>query len=82
MGNTFPAALSLPLEPGPEKGERVIAVFDNLLPDSYAVRRMVATGLPESVATDVLDPILSAGRRRRAMIYDFLENRRGLAKGP
>jgi serine/threonine-protein kinase HipA len=40
--NAWPVSLSLPLRPTPYKGEPVIAVFDNLLPDSDAIRRRVA----------------------------------------
>lgn len=38
----FPISLSLPLLPTNFRGEEVIAVFDNLLPDSDKVRRRVA----------------------------------------
>lgn len=38
----FPISLSLPLRPAPWRGEAVVAVFDNLLPDSPHVRRQVA----------------------------------------
>lgn len=40
--NAFPVSLSLPLQPNAWRGEAVTAVFDNLLPDSAAVRRQVA----------------------------------------
>jgi len=40
--NAFPVSLSLPLEAGIQKGERVVAVFDNLLPDNVVLRRTVA----------------------------------------
>ncbi|MBE1281737.1 MAG: type II toxin-antitoxin system HipA family toxin [Rhodobacteraceae bacterium] len=40
--NAFPVSLSLPLEPETQKGGRVVAVFDNLLPDNDALRRIVA----------------------------------------
>ncbi|MCC5982679.1 MAG: HipA N-terminal domain-containing protein, partial [Oceanicaulis sp.] len=39
----FPVSLSLPARPEPYRGEPVIAVFDNLLPDNEHVRRLVAT---------------------------------------
>ena len=39
---TLPISLSLPLRETPFRGEPVIAVFDNLLPDSDALRRRVA----------------------------------------
>ncbi|MDQ1155190.1 type II toxin-antitoxin system HipA family toxin [Brevundimonas sp. SORGH_AS_0993] len=38
----FPISLSLPLQQAAYRGEAVNAVFDNLLPDSPAVRRQVA----------------------------------------
>lgn len=38
----FPISLSLPLRPTPWRGEAVVAVFDNLLPDNPQVRRQVA----------------------------------------
>lgn len=40
--NTFPISLSLPLREDRFRGERVIAVFENLLPDVDALRRQVA----------------------------------------
>ena len=40
--NTFPISLSLPLREDAFKGERVVAVFENLLPDSDDLRRRVA----------------------------------------
>lgn len=38
----FPVSLSLPLREDPYRGETVNAVFENLLPDSEALRRRVA----------------------------------------
>jgi serine/threonine-protein kinase HipA len=38
----FPISLSLPLQAAPWRGEPVVAVFDNLLPDNAHVRRQVA----------------------------------------
>lgn len=40
--NAIPVSLSLPLREDAYKGERVVAVFENLLPDSEALRRRVA----------------------------------------
>lgn len=40
--NRFPISLSLPLRPAAWRGASVTAVFDNLLPDSAAVRKQVA----------------------------------------
>ncbi|WJI15453.1 type II toxin-antitoxin system HipA family toxin [Pseudoxanthomonas winnipegensis] len=41
-GKAFPVSLSLPLREEPWRGERVVAVFENLLPDSEEMRRRVA----------------------------------------
>jgi serine/threonine-protein kinase HipA len=41
-GNATPVSLSLPLRDDAYKGERVAAVFENLLPDSEMLRRRVA----------------------------------------
>ncbi len=49
--STFPISLSLPLREDRYIGARVINVFDNLLPDSEAIRRRVA----ERVGADGLD---------------------------
>jgi serine/threonine-protein kinase HipA len=40
--NTFPISISLPLREDAFRGERVVAVFENLLPDSDILRRRVA----------------------------------------
>jgi serine/threonine-protein kinase HipA len=40
--NTFPISMSLPLREDGFKGDRVVAVFENLLPDSEELRRRVA----------------------------------------
>ncbi len=40
--HAFPVSLSLPLREDAFRGEQVIAVFDNLLPDSEVLRRKVA----------------------------------------
>lgn len=40
--HALPVSLSLPLREDPYRGEPVVAVFDNLLPDSDALRRRVA----------------------------------------
>lgn len=40
--NAFPVSISLPLGDGVQKGEKVLAVFDNLLPDNGALRRVIA----------------------------------------
>ena len=49
--NTLPISRSLPLRPERYAGPAVIAVFENLLPDSDAIRRRVA----ERVGADGLD---------------------------
>lgn len=40
--NALPVSLSLPLRDEPWRGERVAAVFENLLPDSHTLRRRIA----------------------------------------
>src|SRR5215469_13190471 len=40
--NTFPISVSLPLREDAFRGERVTAVFENLLPDSDLLRRQIA----------------------------------------
>src|SRR4051794_22004932 len=40
--HAIPLSLSLPLREDAYRGERVVAVFDNLLPDSEILRRRVA----------------------------------------
>lgn len=41
-GNAIPVSLSLPLREDAYKGEPVVAVFENLLPDASNLRKMVA----------------------------------------
>ena len=41
-GHALPVSLSLPLRETPYRGEAVTAVFENLLPDSDRLRRLVA----------------------------------------
>ncbi|WP_407353167.1 type II toxin-antitoxin system HipA family toxin [Luteimonas sp. R10] len=41
-GKAFPVSLSLPLREEPWRGEPVVAVFENLLPDSEDLRKRVA----------------------------------------
>ena len=59
--NAFPVSLSLPLQSAAWRGAPVSAVFDNLLPDSPAVRRQVAekTG---AKGTDVYSLLGEIGR--------------------
>ena len=55
----FPVSLSLPLQNAPWRGEAVVAVFDNLLPDNPYVRRQVAerTGAGGADVYSLLDQI-------------------------
>ena len=55
----FPISLSLPLQSAPFRGAAVNAVFDNLLPDSPAVRKQVAqkTGARGSDTYSLLEEI-------------------------
>lgn len=57
--NAFPISLSLPLRAPAWRGAPVAAVFDNLLPDSPAVRRRVAerTGAQGADAYSLLEEI-------------------------
>ena len=57
-GNAFPVSLSMPLREDRYIGEPVVNVFDNLLPDSAAIRKRVA----ERVGAGGVDPfsLLSA----------------------
>ena len=59
--DSFPVSLSLPLREEPMHGETVMAVFENLLPDSNAMRRRVAekVGAP---GTDVYSLLSAIGR--------------------
>jgi serine/threonine-protein kinase HipA len=55
----FPISLSLPLQTTAWRGERVVAVFDNLLPDNAPIRRKVAerTGASGVDAYSLLEQI-------------------------
>lgn len=57
--NAIPVSLSLPLREEPYRGERVLAVCENLLPDSEALRRRVAekTGAAGADAYSLLSQI-------------------------
>ena len=57
---TLPISLSLPLRETPFRGESVIAVFDNLLPDSDALRRRVAENVG-SRGTDAYSMLAAIG---------------------
>lgn len=58
-----PLSLSLPFNPGnfPLKGEHVFHYFDNLLPDSEAIRRRMAARF-RTGSTDAFDLLAAAGR--------------------
>lgn len=59
--HTFPASLSLPLREDRYTGDPVIAVFDNLLPDSEDIRRRVAA-LSGADGIDPYSLLASIGR--------------------
>ena len=58
--STFPISLSLPLREDRYIGEPVIAVFDNLLPDSDSIRRRVAERVGAS-GTDAYSMLAALG---------------------
>lgn len=57
----LPVSLSLPLREDTYRGEAVVAVFDNLLPDSDALRRRVAERVGAG-GTDAYSMLASIGR--------------------
>jgi serine/threonine-protein kinase HipA len=57
----FPISLSLPLREDPYRGEPVVAVFENLLPDSEALRRRVAEKVGAR-GTDAYSLLAAIGR--------------------
>jgi serine/threonine-protein kinase HipA len=59
--HALPVSLSLPLREDAFRGEPVIAVFDNLLPDSDALRRRVAEKVG-SAGTDAYSLLATIGR--------------------
>jgi len=59
--HTFPISLSLPLREDHYVGDPVIAVFDNLLPDSEGMRRRVAAKT-HADGTDVYSLLAAIGR--------------------
>jgi serine/threonine-protein kinase HipA len=59
--NAWPISLSLPMRPTPYRGEAVIAVFDNLLPDSDEIRRRVAEKMG-AAGTDAYSLLSVIGR--------------------
>lgn len=59
--NTFPISMSLPLRDDAFKGDRVVAVFENLLPDSEELRRRVAERVGAK-GTDAYSLLFQIGR--------------------
>lgn len=59
--NTFPISMSLPLREDAFRGERVAAVFENLLPDSDLLRRQVAEKVGAK-GTDAYSLLAQIGR--------------------
>lgn len=59
--NALPVSLSLPLREDAYRGEPVIAVFDNLLPDADALRRRVAEKVG-AAGTDAYSMLAAIGR--------------------
>ena len=60
-GNAIPVSFSLPLREDAYKGERVIAVFENLLPDSEMLRQRVAEKVGAK-GTDAYSLLAQIGR--------------------
>ena len=58
-----PLSLSLPfnLENQPHKGEKVLNYFDNLLPDSDAIRKRIAARF-KTASVDPFDLLMAIGR--------------------
>ena len=59
--HALPVSLSLPLQETPYRGEKVVAVFDNLLPDSDMLRRRVANKVGAR-GTDAYSLLTAIGR--------------------
>ncbi len=60
-GNATPVSLSLPLRDDAYKGERVAAVFENLLPDADVLRRRIAEKV-SAKGTDAYSLLSQIGR--------------------
>ncbi len=58
--HAMPVSLSLPLRETPYRGEPVVAVFENLLPDSEALRRRVAEKV-SAAGTDAYSMLAAIG---------------------
>lgn len=61
LPNAIPVSLSLPLRPGGYHGDRVLAVFENLLPDSRPIRTRVAERVG-AMGTDAFSLLSEIGR--------------------
>ena len=59
--HTFPISLSLPLREDRHTGQPVIAVFDNLLPDSRPIRRLLAERV-KAEGVDCFSLLAAVGR--------------------
>lgn len=59
--HALPISLSLPLREDPYSGEPVMAVFDNLLPDSESVRRQIAERV-QATGSDAYSLLAKLGR--------------------
>jgi serine/threonine-protein kinase HipA len=59
--HALPVSLSMPLREDAFRGERVVAVFDNLLPDSDALRRRIADRVG-AAGTDAWSLLAAIGR--------------------
>ena len=59
--NAIPVSLSMPLREGAYRGDRVTAVFENLLPDSLPLRRRVAETVG-AAGTDAYSMLAAIGR--------------------
>lgn len=61
LENAIPVSLSLPLREDRYTGDPVVAVFDNLLPDSKEIRKKLA-GRSQAQGTDVFSLLSATGR--------------------
>ena len=61
LDRAIPVSLSLPLRPGGYHGDRVLAVFENLLPDSRPIRTRVAERVGAQ-GTDAFSLLSEIGR--------------------
>ena len=73
--NTFPVSISLPLREDRYIGAPVLAVFDNLLPDSEAIRRRLAERAG-ATGYDAFNLLAAVGRIASAPFSFFLKETR------